>query len=119
MKGLRTQESDKFIKFFELVQEEAANLDSVFFLDCGQGKMFENSQIECEDLCGWLIPTEKVKEFELLFENNSELQHNFDAFYTSIDFNVEGDTVNIIIEDPEDIIADDFRIITNGIQTKE
>ena len=119
MKGLRTQENDKFIKFFEIVQEEAAKLDSVFFLDCGQGNLFENSQMECEGLCGWLIPKENVKEFESLFVNNSEQQHNFDAFYTSVDFDVKGDTINVIIEDPEDIIADDFSIVTNGIQMKE
>lgn len=119
MKGLRTQENDKFVKFFELVQEEAAKLDSVFFLDCGQGKLFENSQMECEDLCGWLIPNEKVKEFESLFENNSEQQQDFDVFYTSVDFNIEGDTVKVIIDDTDEIIADDFSIVTNSIRMKE
>ena len=33
MLGLRTQETNKFILFFELVQEKAKEKESVFFLD--------------------------------------------------------------------------------------
>jgi hypothetical protein len=98
MKGLRTQENNKFLKFFKLVQEEASKFDSVFFLDCGQGNVFSNNQIECEGLFGWLIPKEKVKEFEPFFLDNSEQQHAFDNFYTSVDFSIEGDTTNVIIK---------------------
>ena len=45
MQGLRTQENQKFKKFFEQVQNEAAKRNSIFFLDCGQGNIFENDFI--------------------------------------------------------------------------
>ena len=98
MQGLRTQEGKKFDEFFSLVQEEAKKRNSVFFCDCGQGDVFENDSIECEDLCGWLIPNNKVDEFEPHFIKNSEKQHDFDDFYCFVDFKVEGDSVKIIIE---------------------
>ena len=40
MLGLRTQENNKFINFFKLVQDEASKANKVFFLDFG----------ECEDI---------------------------------------------------------------------
>ena len=64
MQGLKTQESDKFNRFWELVQAEAARQNKVFFADCGEGHILETPVIECEDMRGWLIPKEKAKEFE-------------------------------------------------------
>ena len=55
MVGLRTQENMKFLAFFKLVQEAASELNSVFFLDSGEGNLFKDDNIECEDLSGWLI----------------------------------------------------------------
>ena len=98
MRGLRTQESDKFKQFFSLIQKEADKKDSVFFSDCGQGDVFENDQFECEDLCGWLIPKEQVEDFEPLFKKDDKRQHNFDDFYVSVDFKVDDGNVQIIIE---------------------
>lgn len=98
MQGLRTQEGKKFNEFFSLVQEEAKKRKAVFFCDCGQGDVFENDSIECEDLCGWLIPNSKVDEFEPHFLNNSEKQKDFDDFYCFVDFEVDGDSVKIKIE---------------------
>ncbi len=97
MLGLRTQENDKFVKFFALVQKEADRLGSVFFLDCGQGKIFENNEMECEDLCGWLIPKEKAKEFECLFLENSSKLYEFDDFYTNVDYCVQNSEVVVIV----------------------
>lgn len=71
MRGLRKSEGDKFEKFFKKVQEEAKMKDAVFFLDCGQGKQYEDEEIECEDMWGWLIPEEMVSEFEPLFKEDS------------------------------------------------
>ena len=64
MLGLKTQESDKFNKFWELVQAEAKSQGKVFFADCGEGNILETPDLECEDMRGWLVPKEKVKEFE-------------------------------------------------------
>ena len=64
MVGLRTWEGEKFERFFTLVQKEALKKDSVFFLDSGEGHIFENESMEYSDLSGWLVPREKAKEFE-------------------------------------------------------
>ncbi len=98
MRGLRTQESEKFNKFFALIQEEAKKSSSVFFVDCGQGDVFEDENIECENLCGWLIPAGKVDEFEPLFMKNSNTQHDFDSFYCTADYTVKDGNIKITIE---------------------
>lgn len=64
MQGLRTQESDKFNKFWELVQATAKSKEMFFFADCGEGHDFETDDMEGEDFCGWLIPLSQVSEFE-------------------------------------------------------
>lgn len=119
MKGLRAQESRKFEKFFEIVQKEAESKGFVFFLDCGQGKTFENNDIECEDLCGWLISLKDATEFEQLFIEDSEKQHDFDDFYVYVDFTVDEKSgeIQIDIDDtPTDLIVDDFSIISKGVE---
>ena len=60
MQGLKTQEGNKFIAFFKLIQEEARKRHSVFFLECGEGNEFETAHIEGEDLRGWLIPEKQA-----------------------------------------------------------
>lgn len=73
MQGLRTPENDRFCTFFDIVQKEAAKQGAVFFLDCGEGKDFETENMEGEDLSGWLIPDDKVSQFEPMFLNNENL----------------------------------------------
>ena len=64
MKGLRTQETSKFRKFFKIVQESAKEKGCVFFLEAGDGRDIETSEFEGEDLSGWLVPIDKANEFE-------------------------------------------------------
>ena len=52
MRGLRTQEGEKFERFFALVQKEALKQSCVFFLDSGEGHIFENESMEYSDLSG-------------------------------------------------------------------
>ena len=52
MVGLRTCEGEKFERFFALVQREALKQNCVFFLDSGEGHIFENENMEYSDLCG-------------------------------------------------------------------
>lgn len=68
MQGLRTQETSKFESFFSIVQNAAHEKGCVFFLDSGDGRDFENDSFEGEDLMGWLIPKDKVSEFEKEWE---------------------------------------------------
>lgn len=121
MVGLKTQEGERFEKFFILVQKEAHKKNGVFFLDAGQGKTFENEHIECEDLCGWLIPQKDALVFEKLFKEDSEEVHEFDDFYCYVDFAVDDKTgkITIDIDDtPNDLIVDDFSIIKNEVHIK-
>lgn len=79
MRGLKTQEGNDFIAFFELVQEEAKKRHSVFFLECGEGNDFSADNIEGEDLRGWLIPEKQADQFERIWLNDvpgEEWEHN-------------------------------------------
>lgn len=64
MLGLKTQENEKFRNFWKKVQLEASKQQSIFFLNCGEGKNFETDTMEGEDLSGWLIPKDKANLFE-------------------------------------------------------
>lgn len=64
MQGLRTQENEKFNKFWNLVQHTANKQGKIFFCDCGEGREFFREDMEGEDLRGWLIPLDKSNEFE-------------------------------------------------------
>ncbi len=68
MLGLRGQETSKFLKFWKMIQDLANKSDKTFFLDCGEGNEFEDDNIECENLSGWLVPNSQVKEFDKLFQ---------------------------------------------------
>lgn len=64
MVGLRTQEDDRFVRFFKIIQEKANKLNSVFFLDCGEGHSVFEDDIICTDCSGWLVPSDKVQDFQ-------------------------------------------------------
>ena len=58
MLGLKTQETKKFEKFIELIQNEAAKKEKVFFLDAGDGRDFETNDVEgCEM---WILDNPKL-----------------------------------------------------------
>ncbi len=64
MQGLRTQESKKFNRFWQLVQDAAAKKGCVFFGENGEGDDFETDTMEGESFCGWLIPEKDTVAFE-------------------------------------------------------
>ncbi|MBE6598912.1 MAG: hypothetical protein E7638_05670 [Ruminococcaceae bacterium] len=68
MQGLRTQETNKFKKFFSIVQDAAKKNGCVFYLDAGDGRDFETDSLEGEDLMGWLIPERMAEEFEPIWK---------------------------------------------------
>ena len=74
MRGLRTQESSKFLRFFEIVQKAAEEQGEVFFLDTGEGRDFETELLEGEDLSGWLVPQNEADEFEAEWSKWAERQ---------------------------------------------
>lgn len=80
MQGLKTRESNKFIKFFEIVQQEAERESSVFFLEAGDGRDFETKDLEGEDLQGWLIPKNRADEFEKQWKKGQP-NEDWDEFF--------------------------------------
>ena len=64
MLGLRTQETEKFNAFFNIIQNEAKAQAMVFFADAGDGNEFETDDLEGENMMGWLVPVEKANAFE-------------------------------------------------------
>jgi hypothetical protein len=71
MQGLKTHETPKFLRFWSIVQKEAQENNNVFFLECGEGRDFEDEDMECEDLRGWLIPVSLVPQFQDEWEKDS------------------------------------------------
>jgi len=59
------------LKFWDIIQQKAKEQHKTFFLDCGEGNEFENQEIECENLSGWLIPDDKLEEFQKVFTTNT------------------------------------------------
>jgi hypothetical protein len=80
MRGLRTQETNKFKRFFSIVQDAAQKKNSVFFLDAGDGNDFETDNLEGENLMGWLIPEEKLSDFEKEW-NKGDVSDDWSDFY--------------------------------------
>lgn len=50
------------------------------FLDCGEGNCFEDDNIECKNLTGWLIDIDKSNEFEVIFKSFSNIDDVWDDY---------------------------------------
>lgn len=98
MQGLRTQESTKFNAFFALIQEEANKSNAVFFADAGDGNDFETPTMEGENMMGWLIPVDKVSEFEPLWEA-SEVDDEWTDFFKWVTWARAGNEITIKFEE--------------------
>lgn len=83
MKGLKGHASDKFIRFFEVVQQAAHMQNSVFFSFAGEGREFHTASMEGEDMSGWLVPNALSNQFEsewTAFKRVHEMEHWADYF---------------------------------------
>ena len=94
MKGLKTQESSKFVHYFSLVQETAAGQGCVFFLYAVDGNDFETGTMEGEILMGWLIPQEIASEFERIWEKD-EPSDEWSDYFTWAEWETDGKTVSV------------------------
>lgn len=81
IKGLRTQESERFKRFFKEVQGKAQTTGHCFFLDTGEEKGTVFKEMELDDLFGWLIPNGLVDSFERDFKTGAEGE-KWEAFAT-------------------------------------
>ncbi len=95
--GLRTQENSKFLNFWKIVQEEASKHNSVFFLDSGEGNEIEITDINAEDLSGWLVPKDRASEFDILFKafDNKTISEKFDDFYMIASWQKKQDSISV------------------------
>ena len=97
MRGLRTQESEKFNTYFALIQAAAKKQNAVFFADAGDGNDFETPDMEGENMMGWLIPTEKVAEFEPLW-TVSAVDDSWSDFFGWAIWSIVNDSVEILFK---------------------
>ena len=97
MLGLRTQENNEFIRFFELVQDEANKLNKVFFLDFDQCEDVSFNGMEVDSLYGWLIPKEKVEIFNKEFINKINLS-KWNDYCAWVIPNKKKEKLNIVFE---------------------
>lgn len=109
MLGLRTNESDKFIRFFEIVQVAAQKQGCVYYLDAGDGRDFENDEYEGEDLMGWLIPLEEVHKFEKEW-NRGDVSDEWSRFYMWAVWSVP-DNPTIKFESPSAMTVESYKYI--------
>ena len=98
MRGLRTQEDDKFLNFFSIVQEAAKKKQSVFFGYSGEGHDIRMAEFEGEDLFGWLIPEEKADEFEKQYQA-FDVSSKWDPFYIFANWYPDGESIRIAFEE--------------------
>lgn len=94
MNGLRTQESNKFISFFNIVQDYAAKKNCVFFLDTGEGHDYSDDTFTCQDLSGWLVPKESASEFEKSYLEFGDLDR-WDNHYKFAEWHKKGNVISI------------------------
>lgn len=97
MRGLRTQENEKFQRFFELIQREAKAHNAVFFADAGDGHEIETVELECEDMMGWLIPCAQAEQFERLWIN-SQIDDAWSDFFTWAVWHIDGGVISVRFE---------------------
>lgn len=95
--GLRTQESVKFNAYFARIQVETAKMNAVFFADAGDGNDFETLDWEGENMMGWLIPIERVAEFEPLWAQ-STFDDSWFAFFGWAVWYSNGNSIGIRFE---------------------
>ncbi len=101
MKGLKTQEGNKFIKFWKIVQETAKKQGKIFFLDSGEGRELITDTMEIEDLSGWLVPEEQADEFEKEWLQGSDKIWKNDKWDKTFRFAIwhkEGNNISIVFK---------------------
>ena len=94
MLGLRTQETEKFNVFFELVQKKAKVHGAVFFLDSGNGNEFETETMEGENLQGWLVPYQKTADFKPAWDQWNETDEWVD-YFCWVEWCAESDVIDV------------------------
>lgn len=93
MQGLRTHENDSFNRYWGLIQESAAKRGCVFFGFAGEGRDFEQGNMEGEDFSGWLVPNECANDFETAWKGNLFSMFETDYDFVFAEWEKEGDEI--------------------------
>ena len=83
MQGLRTCESESFIKYFEIVQDKARTEGCIYYLESEDGRDAFINDMEVCDLWGWLVPFDKCSEIEKIWKEHKESDEWIDYFVSA------------------------------------
>lgn len=97
---LRTNESPEFTEFIEYVNLKANRLNCFYFLDCVDGNDIEYAGMQVADLCGWLIPIDKVEEFLPVWQSFKE-DDTWIEYYTFVEWKRTDDDIEINFVDSQ------------------
>lgn len=101
MRGLSTQESEAFNRYWDLIQRAAAKENCIFFGYAGEGRDFFDGDIEGEDFGGWLVPKDNADEFEKKWKEDKEamFENTFGAKFSFAIWKKDGKNIDIFFDD--------------------
>ncbi len=91
--GLRTLDTPKFYRFWDLVEAEAEKRGCFFFSQCDDGHEAEDDDMEYLDMFGWLVPKEFYEDVDFHYRNQNEtyIAEHYDKYFVSMEWeNVDG-----------------------------
>lgn len=86
--------NERFLRFFAVVQGEAAKMGKVFFVSTGYGDVEDNGALECETLIGWLVNADEADDFQAIWEDDL-VDDAFDNLIFSVKWTLVKDGVDI------------------------
>lgn len=90
--GLRTLDTPKFYRFWDLVEVEAEKRGCFFFSQCGDGHEAEDEEKEYSDMFGWLVPKEFYDDVDQHYRamDESYISQHYDKYFVSMEWEKEG-----------------------------
>ena len=112
MPDIRIQNTEKLDRYFQLVQQEAAKFNAVYFVKDISDE--ENIGIEEEfyiaELYGWLIPKSKASQFKSIWKNAPVLNSNhfpeWQKYERSVEWEKQNGEINITFWDYNPLFDD-------------
>jgi len=93
----RDSDDVEFTRFFKIVQDTAAKMGKVYFLDCGENHDGAVDGIQCEETSGWLIDKNDVGKFEPIWRDDpSNVPDQFDDDMCMADWEDRDGKVSIV-----------------------
>ena len=80
--------------FTAILKDAAERQSCVFFDESGEGNDMETDTLFCEDVAGWLIPTNLKDEFI----SSNRKDDKWDTFFVFAEWCKEGDDIKIVFK---------------------